>query len=343
MLNRIESKRAGKRWLKIFAIFLGFLFLFAAVSLFEAKSLLKKPASTENQEIDFEIEPGWGVREISKKLEGKGLLKSPTIFLVYLKYKGLSSSIKAGNYLLNKNMNIIQVVEVLTQGKVKSIKIIVPEGWRLEEIAAYLEKENVVSSKEFLEAAKKNYNYDFLKDKPADQNLEGYLFPDTYFLSANPSADQIVEKMLENFSKKFSKELQVEAKKQGSTIHEALTLASIVEREVDKKEDREIVAGILKERLRLDMPLQADATNHYLINDWKKVLTEGDLKIDSPYNTRIKKGLPPGPIASPGLESIKAALYHKDSDYFYYLSKDGKTYYSYTQEEHDEKKAKYLQ
>ena len=342
MLSRIESKRGGRRWLKIFVLFLGFLFLFAAVSLFYGKTLLKKPVSSQNQEIDFEIEKGWGVREISKKLEVEGLLKHPTLFIVYLKYKGLSSSIKAGNYVLNKNMNIIQLSEALTQGKVKSVKITVPEGWRLEEIAEYLEKQNIVSSKDFLLAAEKNYDFAFLKDKPKEANLEGYLFPDTYFLSANPSADQIVEKMLSNFSKKFTSEFESEAKKQGFTIHEVVTLASIVEKEVDKKEDRETVAGILKARLKLEIPLQADATNHYVINDWKRILTEEDLKIDSPYNTRIKKGLPPGPIASPGLESIIAALYHKETDYLYYLSKDGKTYYSYNQEEHDEKKAKYL-
>src|SRR3990170_4701595 len=210
MLSRIESKRGGRRWLKIFVLFLGFLFLFATASLFYGKALLKKPVSSQNQEIDFEIEKGWGVREISKKLEVEELLKHPTLFIVYLKYKGLSSSIKAGNYVLNKNMNIIQITEVLTQGKVKSVKITVPEGWRLEEIANYLEKQNIVTSEDFLEAAKKDYDFWFLNDKPEEANLEGYLFPDTYFLSANPSAEQIIEKMLLNFSQKFSKELEAE-------------------------------------------------------------------------------------------------------------------------------------
>lgn len=339
--KRINTNKDKKKYLPYLAIIILLIFIFVS-SYIGFFNLVESKNSKENKEVTVSVVKGMGVKAIADDLESKDLLKHPTVFLIYVKYRGVSSDLKAGEYSLNTNMNIPELLEILTAGKIRSAKITIPEGLRIEEAASLFDKKGIAKKDDFLDLAKENYDFPFLKDKPAGSNLEGYLFPDTYYLDANISLEKMIQLMLKNFDNKFPKEFEDEASKQGYSIHEIITLASIVEREVDKKEDREMVAGVLKNRLKLGMPLQADATNHYIINDWKRTLTQKDLDIDSPYNTRKNKGLPPGPICSPSLESIKAAIFHKENDYLYYLSKDGTTYYSYTAEEHNEKKAKYL-
>lgn len=341
MLSKISVQKKRKFPI-IFGLFL-FVIIFISVSLVSYYRMVKTPASKVKVEKQFEIGKGEGVRDIAKALFEEKLLSHPTVFIIYLKQKGLTSSLKSGKYTLNTGMSILDIVNILTEGKVRSSKVTILEGWRAEETGSYLEKQGVGSEEDFLLNIKKDYDYDFLKDKPKGQGLEGYLFPDTYFLTPDTAQTDIIKMMLLNFDKKFTVDFRNEAVKQGLSMHEVITLASIVEKESGKKEDKELIAGVLKNRLSLGMPLQSDVTNHYIIGDWKKELTAEDLAINSPYNTRINKGLPPGPICSPGIDSIKAALFHKESDYLYYLAaKDGTTYFSYNQEEHDEKKAKYL-
>lgn len=343
MLNKISSENRKIIWPKILVSLAVLFIIFLIISIISFNSLVRASDLNIDQEVIFVIDKGQGVREITTNLESNNLLSSPTIFVIYLRYNDLTSDLKAGSYVLNKNMSIIDISDVLTGGKVKSSKVTIVEGLRIEEVAKKLASEGIVDENNFLNEVKLNYDYDFLKDKPASQSLEGYLFPDTYFLSAETTVDQMIKKMLDNFSNKFTEELEGRAKEQGYSIHEIITLASLVEKEVSKREDKELVAGVLKNRLNIGMALQVDATNHYLINDWKKKLTFNDLNIDSQYNTRKVKGLPPGPICSPGLDSIEAAINHKESDYLYYLSdKDGNTHFSYTKTEHDQKKAKYL-
>lgn len=342
MLSKISVQNKNKRPKIILVFVLVFILILLVFSVTFAR-MIKSPASKTKTEKQFEVAKGEGVRDIAQSLYREKLLNHPTIFLIYLKKNGLNASLKAGKYTLDTGMNIIDIANVLTEGKIKSSKVTILEGWRLEETGAYLEKQGVGKKSEYMENSKKQYDFSFLKDKPSGQGLEGYLFPDTYFLSPETDQADLVLKMLENFDKKFTQDLKAEAVKQGFSIHEVITLASIVEKEVGKKEDKELVSGVLKNRLKLGMPLQSDVTNHYIVGDWKKELTADDLALPSPYNTRVNKGLPPGPICSPGLDSIRAALFHKESDYLYYLSaKDGTTYFSYNQEEHDEKKAKYL-
>ena len=342
MLSKISVQEKKKYPKVILILILTIIFLTLFCSVVYAK-MVKSPASKTKTEKQFEVIKGEGVRDIAGSLYEEKLLNHPTIFLIYLKKNNLSASLKAGKYTLDTGMNIVDIANILTEGKIRSSKVVIPEGWRAEEIAVYLEKQGIGTKANFLEKITKEYDLSFLKDKPKDQTLEGYLFPDTYFITPDTTQTDIIKMMLENFDKKFTAELRGEAVKQGMGIHEVLTLASIVEKESGKKEDKELIVGVLKNRLNLGMPLQSDVTNHYIIGDWKKELTAEDLALNSPYNTRIYKGLPPGPICSPGLDSIKAALFHKESDYLYYLSaKDGTTYFSYNQEEHDEKKAKYL-
>jgi len=185
--------------------------------------------------------------------------------------------------------------------------------------------------------------FDFLRDKPKNVSLEGYLFPDTYEINTGAQIEEIVKTMLSNFDKKLTSNLRKEIKKQEKTIFEIITMASLLEKEVKSKEEKEIVSGILWKRLKNRIPLQVDATIIYITGKKTTKVSKDDTEIDSPYNTYKYLGLPKGPICNPGLESILATVYPKNSDFWYYLStSDGETIFSKTLEEHNIAKAKYL-
>ena len=235
------------------------------------------------------------------------------------------------------------------------------EGWTIADIAGDLEKRGLVTEKDFNQGLKSVlFSYDFLgelKDltfKPS--SLEGYLFPDTYFVAAKPTAKSVIQKMLDNLGGKITEQMRADIKKQNRSIFEVLTLASIVEKEVGRntattsaadqqvlQEERETVAGIFMNRLKIGMALQSDATIGYITKKNDPQASSADLLIDSPYNTYKYRGLPPGPISNPSLSAIKAAIYYKDTDYLYFLTKkDGTAVYAKTLEEHNANKRKYL-
>lgn len=252
--------------------------------------------------------------------------------------------------------------------KAAEIKITLIEGWNTKEIADYLDSQQnrdparIVSSREFLEAEKKfdPSSYPLLASKPASADLEGFLFPDTYFIpKAAPAAETlsgiIIKKALDNFSLKFTAQMQEQAKTEGYSIYQIITLASIIEKETGRNavtdqqkkalnDERGIIAGIFYNRLKAGMPLQSDATVNYITGKNSPSVSDQDTKIDSPYNTYLYKGLPPGPIANPSLSSIMAALYPTASNYLYFLHKQpsGEPVYSATYEEHLKNKQKYL-
>ena len=291
------------------------------------------PVNSNNTEsIDFTISSGQSVQTIAENLKIRGLVKDTNAFLLYVKVSGLGTQIQAGNYKLNKAMSVSEVANQLTHG-VNDIWIKVIEGWRVEEIAEYLETNFAVSAQEFILEAD-----------------EGYMFPDTYSIPVGSGPLDIANIMRGNFDKKVGENIINEINNQGLSLHEGITLASILEREVKHENDRPIVAGIYLKRLRNEWPLQADATVQYALgysNEesswWKKGLTIDDLAIDSFYNTYIVTGLPPGPISNPGLGTIKAVANPKDSPYWYYISDSGGTlHYAETIEEHEANILKYL-
>lgn len=201
----------------------------------------------------------------------------------------------------------------------KENKITIPEGWTVQQIDDYLAEKQILAKGDFLAAA---------KDK------EGYLFPDTYFLSEKPTAEEIIKKMEENFQQKTT---GLNLKK------DDLILASIVEKEVSTEEDRKIAASVFKNRLKYNMALESCATVNYILGNNKKILSNQDIATPSPYNTYLHQGLPPGPIGNPGLAAINAALNPTESNYFYFLTgNDGKTYFAKTKTEQDQNKQKYL-
>jgi len=266
----------------------------------------------------FSVEKGQGLFEIGENLEKERLVKSKFFFDFYVILIGKQRNLQAGKYLLSPSMNVPQIVQKIISGDIAKMKVTIPEGFTVKEIE------------------------EMLGIKLPEEKLEGYLFPDTYYFPIDVSGEEIVRIMRKNFEKKISP-YKEEIEKSGKSLQEIITMASLLEKEVKTKEEKEIVAGILWKRLKAGIPLQVDATITYITGKKTTKISFEDLQIDSPYNTYKYKGLPPGPICNPGLESILAALYPKDSDYWYYLSTpEGKTLFFKTLEEHNLAKTKYL-
>ncbi len=301
--------------------------------------------STKN--VEFLVEKGEGAKEISIKLKEEGLIRWSSLFRFYVLIKEVSNKLKAGKYLLSKTMNIPDMVGKFVSGDVVKEEITIIEGWNLKDIGKYFEEKGIATSEELSKVSQseiwKSEKFDFLKDKSDKVGLEGYLFPDTYEIHQKVSLEEIVGKMLSNFDKKLSSDLREEIKKQGKSIFEIITMASLLEKEVQTLEDKKIVSGILWKRLENKIPLQVDATIIYLTGKKSSKISRKETQIDSPFNTYKYKGLPLGPISNPGLESIIAAIYPQDSEYWYYLSTpEGETIFSKTLEEHNVAKQEYL-
>lgn len=289
------------------------------------------PSTTAKKEV-FIIKPNENTASIVSRLEKEGFIKNGVAFRILLKLSSTGGQIQAGYFTLTKNMLSRDVVKILTHG-VADLWVTFIEGWRVEEIADLINKDFGIPKKEFLKLAR-----------------EGYLFPDTYLIPKKATAQEIAQTLKNNFAKKFDETLIKSAKKQNLTQDEVVIIASIVEREARNDEERALIAGILLKRWRNDSPLEADATVQYALGYqteekswWKKSLNQEDLKVDSSFNTRKNRGLPPAPIANPGLASIKAVIFSKESPYWYYShDKQGKVYWAKTLEEHNENVAKYL-
>lgn len=287
----------------------------------------------DSRPVLFAVRRGEGVRLIAAKLAQANLIRSPTAFFLLVKILGIERSLQAGEFRINRTMDARAVAQELTHG-VYDVWVTTLEGWRLEEIANRLAKDMDIPEAEFLKVAR-----------------EGYMFPDTYQIPRDASASAIAAIFLETFNLKVTQAMREDAKKIGLRFDEVVTLASIVEREGKTDEDRAVIAGILLKRLAASWPLQADATLQYAAGWqpaektwWKKSLTEADKKIKSSYNTYLNPGLPPAPIANPGLAAIKAVIYPADTDYWYYLHDEaGRVHFAKTFEEHNANIAKYLQ
>lgn len=334
------------------------LFLLSALLIWQSIYLPKDFTNKEN--FLFAIKKGEGGKDIASRLERQSIIKSGLVFRLYAFSKDKARELKAGAYLLSPSMSIPKIIEKIAGGDVVKEKITIIEGWDLRDIARELENNGIFQAEELFEIAgfpmtdySKNTNlpqpkdfsgdYGFLRDKPKNLTLEGYLFPDTYLINSADGLEEIIKKMLGNFDRKLTEDLRQEIKKQGKSIFETVTMASLLEKEVRSFEDRQIVAGTLWKRLGNNMPLQVDAAVSYITGKKTTRISKTETRIDSLYNTYEYPGLPLGPICNPGLDSIKAALYPKDSPYWYYLSTPaGETIFSRTLEEHNAAKAKYL-
>jgi len=318
---------------KILTTSLVFLSILTFIYLFYTQGIMPVDKNSNETKI-FVIQRGESLKSIIDNLYRQNLIRNRLAFYLLVKKLGIEKKIQAGDFRLSPAMNAETIAKILTKGTL-DIWVTIIEGLRKEEIAQIINQNFSIPESEFLKYAK-----------------EGYLFPDTYLIPKDATAEAIINILTKNFYRRFDENLRQKAKNKGLTEEEVLTIASLVEREAKYNDDRKIVASIILKRLKNDWPLQVDATIQYALGYqpqerswWKKNLSKKDLEIDSPYNTYKNKGLPPTPICNPGLASIKAVIdADENTPYWYYLSdKNGKMHYAKTLEEHNENIKKYLE
>lgn len=297
--------------------------------------------------INFSVSTGESAETIGDNLAQLDLILSSWAFKKYVKEKNLDATLEAGKYVLKKSYTIPEMVEFLQHSRTDEVALTIKEGLSLQEVDNYLADNGILPRGSFEVCAKKCFieeRFSFLDSKPKGLSLEGYLFPDTYFAdpeTVNP--ENLILRMLKNFDEKLTPDLRSEIAKRGYSIHQIVTMASLIEEESREPEEKGIIAGILWKRFEEKQLLGVDATIRYAVEKPTGPLTEKDLAVNSPYNTRKKVGLPPGPISNFGFESLKTAILPTPSEYYYYLhDNEGKVHFAKTNEEHNLNKERYL-
>ena len=333
------------------------LILFLAISvfsLFEADSFFYSAVSAGDAQMrEVYIPLGSSTERIAAILQEEELIRSTFAFRLLSRNRGYDSQLKAGNYMLSGSMSMEEILLELQKGVIKldGLRFTIPEGYSVEEIGARLEELGLAEKEEFLGICRSygKSGDDFLRQifgrlagdsSQVNYRVEGYLFPDTYEIHEGATAEYIVDLMLDRFIDVFNAELRQRAEELGLELQQIVTIASIVEKEAVLAEERPLVAAVFYNRINSGfMPyLQSCATIQYILGEPKQFLTYRDLEIESPFNTYLHPGLPPGPIASPGLRSLEAALYPADVDYLFFVAKEdgsGGHYFNRTLEEHD--------
>ncbi len=318
------------------------------------RSDLNTPAGDDPATVVFTVEPGESVGQIALRLQREGLIRDAELFRLYLRYAKLDSGVEAGQFTLKKTMTISQIALALQSGRRDELVLTIPEGRRLEEVAALVEQQTPISATTFLslvrDASAWSSQYSFLSEHPAGISLEGYLFPDTYRLPLDAAAADVVARMLANFDHRLTRKMRDDLASQKRTVFQAVTLASIVEREAVVETERPVIASVYLNRLASGMALDADPTVQYGMASakgkapwWPQLTLEDYRSARSPYNTYLNPGLPPGPIASPGLSSLQAAIDPAQSPFFFFrasCNRDGTHLFSRTLEEHAAKECK---
>ncbi len=315
-----------------FTVLLGIILIGLLIFWLWWSQAIKPPVPDDEASVLFSIESGENIRSIADKLQKQNLIRSPVAFFLLARFGSVADKIQAGEFRLSRSADMYKIADSLTHGTV-DVQITIPEGYRNEEIALKLAQSLSIPENEFLKAAE-----------------EGFMFPDTYLIPKEASASQVSKIFLDNFNKKVTEKEISLIKQKNLTLDEVINIASIVEREAKLDEDRPLVASVILNRLNIGMKLDIDATIQYALGYipaekswWKKEITLEDLEIDSPYNTYKNPGLPPTPIANPGLKAILAVLEAPKTDYLYYIAdKTGKSHFAVSFEEHARNIAKYL-
>lgn len=304
------------------------------------ESLLKLSVNPSSKKrVSFVIEKNESLQNITKNLFESDLIRDQKVFLRYTKEQGADRSILPGKYLLRSSFTIPEITDILSGKKRSELSITIPEGFTIKKIDQLLVEKELIQAGEFLNCAKTcRFPYDFI---PENKNLEGYLFPSTYYV--HPETFDVLEfmnQLLGTFDQQIAP-LQKNAIKR--SLQDIIIMASLIEREAISNEERPVIAGILWKRLDNNWYLGVDATTRYYKDDWVGDLTSKDFEEDNAYNTRKNLGLPPTPIANPGLASLKAAFMPEESEYWYYLhDSESKIHYGKTLEEHNLNRAKYI-
>ena len=282
------------------------------------------------------IEKGQTGTEIADMLYERGLIRSTQGFKLWLYLSGTNDKLQTGHYQIPNKVTVRELISLLQEGHVESIRVTIPEGYTVGDIAIVLEKNQIMKAKDFLAEAKTYVPYPYMKGtKPATYPVEGFLFPSTYEIPVGATPRDVIQMMADEMNRYLTPAVKKQIQAQHMSIHDFVTLASIVERESLFDADRPTIAGVFKKRLAHGIPLQSDATISYVLGYAKEDVTIGDTQLQSPYNTYVSKGLPPGPIANPGKKSLDAVLYSENTDYLYFVAdKEGHNHFSKTYEEH---------
>jgi len=339
---------------RIITIILGVFLVLLAVTAGAAWFLydgLTTPVSslpTGNDVVLFEIQPGSGLRTVSRRLEAAGFVPWAPALELYGRSRGYASRLQAGKYLLEPGMTPVDVLTRIVEGDAvfDELTVTIPEGWSANDIELYFEAQGLFSKEAFQRAVVMQDVYrdlPLLADLEANTILDGYLFPDTYRIFPDSTPESVVRRMLENFQQKIDASLLSEIARQGRTLHDVLTLASIVQHESANDQEMPAVAGVFWNRLQIGMRLESDATVNYVLGTNKLQPTFADTEVEHPFNTYENEGLPPGPIGNPGLPAIRAAVEPASHDYLFFLHKPTREIVlSRTFREHLESKARYL-
>jgi UPF0755 protein len=307
---------------------------------------LTEPTDPSGGPIPFQVEPGESIPSITGRLYQQGLISNPVAFRTYLQYAGLDVTLQAGDYILSPDMSPLTIARSLQDATPTQVTFRVLPGWRLEEIAANLPTSGLsIPPSAFLEAAVlRPPSPVFLAELPAGTPLEGYMYPDVYELDRTLTARELIGALLTNFDLKVSGEIRAAISRQGLSLHQGITLASIVERENVVREEAPLIASVYLNRLEIGMKLDADPTVQYALGFnadqgtwWTNPLSLKDLSVDSPYNTYLYAGLPPGPIANPDINTLRAVAFPAKTPYYFFRATcddTGRHVFAETFEEH---------
>ncbi|NLL41871.1 MAG: endolytic transglycosylase MltG [Firmicutes bacterium] len=323
-----------------------FLFLLALLGAFTGiitltavVNMANRPLSDDPEALTkvVRIPQGMHARDIINLLHTEGIIADPDLFRLVVWLERAEQSLQAGSYLLSPHMAPLEIIEHLRSGRVQTERVVIPEGFEIKQIADVLGARGLADPERFAELASDAYLV-FGEDLPLHlpiPSLEGYLYPDTYHFHEGQTEEDIIGQMVDRFIEVTDAEIVPLLEESELSLHEVVTLASIVEREIMVDHERAVVASVYLNRLAIDMPLQADPTVRYVTPEERPQVLYRDLEIDSPYNTYRYRGLPPGPIASPGLASMLAVLEPAETDYFFFVSRrDGTHEFTRTYDEH---------
>jgi UPF0755 protein len=336
------EERKSRWWIAPLVV-LGILMIIAAAcfALYSSYQKALEPVDpSDTQQVEFVVEKGATTDDIANNLEAAGLTRKALYFKVHSKLVGNDGNYRQGAYLLSRSMSMDKIMETIIDGSasVNVVKFTIPEGLTTTQTVKILVDAGLGTQEDFTnEIQNGTFDYAFLEGAPKGENrLEGFLYPNTYEVYKTATAHDVIDTMLKQFDKIFTPEFYEQAKTDNCTVYEIVTIASMIERETRVADERAVVARVIYNRLKKNMRLQIDATVQYALPEVKKFLSYEDLKVDSPYNTYLHDGLPPGPICSPRVESISAALWPDKNDYLFYVLKpemDGSHNFAETESE----------
>ncbi len=318
---------------KIWVIVLALLYLIVFGGTFYLYAFDRVPAEGEAAVTIPKAATG---REIGNTLKEEGVIRSSSVFRLMLLITGDAKKLQSGEYRIRRGLTVKEVIEELKSGKGEVATVTVPEGYTVRQIGELLEKSGIAGGKDFVEEASLYgpLGYMYGPETPEIRG-EGFLFPDTYEMPKEYTAKEICDLMYRRTDEMLTEDIRKAAEEKNLSLYSLITIASMVEREARLKEDQKPIAEVILARLEKDMPLQIDATVQYALGKQKPELTVEDTKTESPYNTYLRKGLPPGPIGSPGIAAIRAVLEAVPGEYLYYVAlPDGRHVFTKTYEEH---------